>query len=331
MSILVTGAAGFIGHEVCLKLLQQDEHVIGIDNLNDYYEVKLKQDRLQRLQHHNFQFHQRDICEHDWLLELFAVEDIQLVVHLAAQAGVRYSITNPWAYNHSNLDGFLSILECCRSHSVQHLLYASSSSVYGSNEELPSAETSETNLPMSLYAATKKANELMAHAYANLYRIPSTGLRFFTVYGPWGRPDMAFFSFTQKILNGEPIEVFNYGKHTRDFTYVDDIIEGILRIMRRPPDDSNTAQPPHRIFNIGNSQSVELMDYIAALEKAIGKKAELIMKPLQKGDVMDTLADVSALDEAVGFKPSTPVDTGIARFVDWYKSYYGVSACGESA
>ncbi|WP_395373105.1 NAD-dependent epimerase/dehydratase family protein [Marinicella sp. W31] len=324
MSILVTGAAGFIGHEVCLKLLQQGEHVIGVDNINSYYDVQLKQDRLQRLQHDNFQFHERDICEHDWLMGLFSDQNIQQVVHLAAQAGVRYSITNPWDYNHSNLDGFLSILECCRAHPVEHLLYASSSSVYGSSGELPSVESAETNKPMSLYAATKKANELMAHAYANLYRIPTTGLRFFTVYGPWGRPDMAFFSFTEKILKDEPIEVFNYGKHTRDFTFVDDIIEGILRVLKQAPEAAETT--PTRVFNIGNSQSVELMDYIAALEKALDKKAQLIMKPLQKGDVMDTLADVSALDAAVGFKPCTPVDVGIARFVDWYKSYYGATA-----
>jgi len=279
MSILVTGAAGFIGHEVCLKLLQHGEHIIGIDNLNSYYDVQLKQDRLQRLQHDNFDFHQRDICEHDWLMELFANEDIVRVVHLAAQAGVRYSITNPWAYHHSNLDGFLSVLECCRAHPVEHLLYASSSSVYGSNEQLPSTESAETSQPMSLYAATKKANELMAHAYANLYQIPATGLRFFTVYGPWGRPDMAFFNFTHKILKGEPIEVFNYGKHTRDFTFVDDIIEGILRILQQAPENDPTNHTPSQIFNIGNSQSVELMDYIAALEKALNKKAELVMKP----------------------------------------------------
>ena len=324
MSILVTGAAGFIGHEVCLKLLQQGQHVIGIDNLNNYYDVKLKQDRLQRLHHAQFQFHQRDICEHDWLMQLFADEDIQQVVHLAAQAGVRYSITHPWDYNRSNLDGFLSILECCRAHPVEHLLYASSSSVYGSSEQLPSTESTDTNKPLSLYAATKKANELMAHAYANLYQIPATGLRFFTVYGPWGRPDIAFFSFTDKMLRDQPIEVFNYGKHTRDFTFVDDIIEGILRILKQAPDVAGAE--PTRVFNIGNSQSVTLMDYIAALEKALNKKAQLVMKPLQKGDVLDTLADVSALDAAVGFKPSTPVEVGIGRFVDWYKSYYGAAA-----
>ncbi len=334
-AVLVTGAAGFIGYHVSQALLARGQRVIGIDNLNDYYDVNLKESRLALLQAHaDFVFQRLDIAEHERLRDLFAQHNIKRVVNLAAQAGVRYSIENPWAYLNSNLAGFLSILEACRQHGVTHLVYASSSSVYGANTALPFRVEDGVDHPLSLYAATKKSNELMAHSYSHLYGIPSTGLRFFTVYGPWGRPDMALFLFTRKILAGEPIQVFNHGRHTRDFTYIDDIVEGVIRVLDNPPEpqpdyDFSQGTPaassaPYRVYNIGNNQPVQLLDYIQAIEKALGKKAVMEMLPLQKGDVPDTAADVSALARDVGFRPSTPVETGIARFVDWYRNYYQV-------
>ncbi len=334
-AVLVTGAAGFIGYHVSQALLARGQRVIGIDNLNDYYDVNLKESRLSLLQADaNFVFQRLDITEHERLRDLFAQHNIKRVVNLAAQAGVRYSIENPWAYLNSNLAGFLSILEACRQYGVAHLVYASSSSVYGANTALPFRVEDGVDHPLSFYAATKKSNELMAHSYSHLYGIPSTGLRFFTVYGPWGRPDMALFLFTRKILTGKPIQVFNHGRHTRDFTYIDDIVEGVIRVLDNPPEpqpdyDFSQGNPaassaPYRVYNIGNNQPVQLLDYIQAIEKALGKKAKMEMLPLQKGDVPDTAADVSALARDVGFRPSTPVETGIARFVDWYRNYYQV-------
>jgi len=334
-TVLVTGAAGFIGHHVSQALLARGDRVIGIDNLNDYYDVGLKKSRLGINQKHpGFSFLQMDIAEHENLLDVFDDYEISHVINLAAQAGVRYSIENPWAYLNSNLNGFLSVLEACRHHDIRHLVYASSSSVYGANKTLPFRVEDGVDHPLSLYAATKKSNELMAHSYSHLYGVPSTGLRFFTVYGPWGRPDMALFLFTRNILQDKPIQVFNHGKHTRDFTYIDDIVEGVIRVLDRPPSprpdyDFSRANPaassaPYRVYNIGNNQPVQLMDYIRAIEKALGKKARLEMLPLQKGDVPDTAADVSALERDVGFRPDTPIEAGIQRFVDWYRNYYRV-------
>ncbi len=333
MLVLITGAAGFIGSAVALRLLQRGDRVIGVDNHNDYYDPALKEARLARLLSHQNYTHSRiDIAGRDAMRELFERHRPQRVVNLAAQAGVRYSIENPFAYIDSNLVGFGNILEGCRHTGVEHLVYASSSSVYGANTTMPFSVHHNVDHPLSLYAATKKANELMAHTYSHLYALPTTGLRFFTVYGPWGRPDMALFKFTKAILAGEKIPVFNYGKHRRDFTYIDDIVEGIIRVLDHPaepnPDwsgatpDPGSSTAPWRVYNIGNSQPVELMDYIAALEKALGKKANTEMLPLQPGDVPDTYADVSDLAEQFGYKPSTPVEQGIANFVEWYRTYF---------
>lgn len=334
MKVLVTGAAGFIGSHVCQYLLSRGDAVIGIDNLNDYYDVNLKLSRLQKTQHENFTFIEADIADKDKIESIFENNEIIKVVNLAAQAGVRYSIENPWSYLNSNLTGFLSILEACRHHEIEHLVYASSSSVYGANTQLPFKVEDNVDHPLSLYAATKKSNELMAHCYSNLYQLPTTGLRFFTVYGPWGRPDMALFLFTKNILAKKPIQVFNYGNHTRDFTFIDDIVEGIIRVLDNAPkpqpdyDFSNSnpasSSAPYRVYNIGNNNPVKLMDYIQAVENALGIKAEMELLPLQKGDVPDTEADVSSLIADVGFKPETSVQEGINQFIAWYRDYYQV-------
>jgi UDP-glucuronate 4-epimerase len=333
MSILVTGAAGFIGSHVALKLLERGEHVVGFDNLNDYYDVALKRARLERLaENSHFRFIQGDVADISATARLFDGENITRVVHLAAQAGVRYSLTNPHAYIQSNLVGFTNILEGCRHRKVDHLVYASSSSVYGGNQKLPFSEHDSVDHPVSLYAATKKANELMAHTYSHLFRLPTTGLRFFTVYGPWGRPDMALFLFTKAILEGRTIEVFNNGKMRRDFTYIDDIVEGVVRVLDRPAEPDPSFDPmapdparsnaPYRVFNIGNNQPVELMAYIEALETCLGQTAIKNFLPLQPGDVPATEADASELEAATGFTPGTPVSEGIKRFVEWYRAYY---------
>ncbi|MFA5915682.1 MAG: NAD-dependent epimerase [Burkholderiales bacterium] len=335
MNILITGAAGFIGSTLALRLLARGDRVFGVDNLNDYYDVSLKEARLARLRvHRGFEFEKADIVEREAMASLFAGQRFDAVMHLAAQAGVRYSIENPGAYVDANLVGFGNVIEGARRSEVGHFVFASSSSVYGANAKLPFAEDDNIDHPVSLYAATKKANELMAHSYAHLYRLPCTGLRFFTVYGPWGRPDMALFKFTRGILAGEAIPVFNRGEMVRDFTYVDDIVEGVLRVIDRPaqadpawsalapkPSSSNA---PYRIYNIGNNQPVKLMRYIEVLEQCLGKKAKLDLLPLQAGDVLETIADVSRLAADVGFRPVTPVETGIARFVEWYRSYYRI-------
>ena len=333
MRYLVTGSAGFIGSSVSQRLLARGEQVVGLDNLNDYYDVVLKQDRLTRLDGQSgFSFHQIDVSDRQSIEALFQTEQFDVVIHLAAQAGVRYSIENPHAYIDSNLVGFCNILEGCRQTSVKHLAYASSSSVYGANAKLPFSEHDSVDHPLSLYAATKKANELMAHCYSHLYGLPTTGLRFFTVYGPWGRPDMALFMFTKHILDGTPIQVFNHGKMKRDFTYVDDIVEGVIRVADLPAQanaswsgtthDPATSSAPYRVFNIGNSQPVELMHYIEVLQAALGKKAVLEFLPMQPGDVPSTAADTSDLEQAVGFRPNTSIEDGIGRFVDWYQPYY---------
>ena len=325
MKILVTGAAGFIGMHVCQRLLARGDEVVGIDNLNDYYEVALKEARLAQLTPQpDFRFVRLDIADRDDLAELFAREKPQRVVHLAAQAGVRYSITNPQAYADSNLAGFLNILEACRHNPVAHLVYASSSSVYGGNEKMPFAEDDSVDRPISLYAATKKANELMAHAYSHLYGIPATGLRFFTVYGPWGRPDMAYFSFARAILAGKPIEVFNHGQLRRDFTYIDDIVEGIIRVLDKPA-TAEAAAPhaAHRVFNIGNHEPVALLEFIETLEQALGREAIKEFKPMQPGDVLATFADTAQLQAWVEFSPKTSLKDGIGKFVTWYKGWAG--------
>jgi UDP-glucuronate 4-epimerase len=333
--IFVTGAAGFIGFHVSKRLLERGEKIAGIDNLNDYYDPALKHARLDILRKfERFTFVRADIADRAAIEELFARHKPRRVVHLAAQAGVRYSLTNPHAYTESNITGFLNILEGCRHHGVEHLVYASSSSVYGANTKQPFSEHHNIDHPVSLYAATKKANELMAHTYAHLFGVASTGLRFFTVYGPWGRPDMALFRFTRGILAGEPIPVFNEGKMIRDFTYIDDIVEGVVRVLdqRAEPDpawngdapDPARSYAPYRVFNIGNNKPVLLLDYIAALEEALGRKATLDLLPMQPGDVVSTRADVSELEKAVGFRPSTTIAEGIARFVTWYKDYFQV-------
>ena len=335
MNILVTGAAGFIGSALSLRLLERGDRVFGLDNLNDYYDVGLKEARLARLRAYpGFEFEKADIADRESMARLFAQRRFDAVMHLAAQAGVRYSIENPGAYVDANLVGFANVIEGARRSKVGHFVFASSSSVYGANARLPFAEDDNIDHPVSLYAATKKANELMAHSYAHLYRLPCTGLRFFTVYGPWGRPDMALFKFTRGILAGEPIPVYNRGEMVRDFTYVDDTVEGVLRVIDRPaqadPAWSATAptpsssNAPYRIYNIGNNQPVKLLRYVEVLEQCLGKKAKLELLPLQAGDVPETIADVSRLQSAVGFKPATPVETGIARFVEWYRSYYKV-------
>ena len=338
MRVLVTGAAGFIGMHLSLYLLQRGDEVIGIDNLNDYYAVSLKEARLQRIAAHDthgrFQFIRMDLADREGMARLFADTQPETVVNLAAQAGVRYSIDNPLAYIDSNLVGFANILEGCRHNAVKHLVYASSSSVYGANESMPFSVHDNVDHPLSLYAASKKANELMAHTYSHLYNLPTTGLRFFTVYGPWGRPDMALFKFTKAILEDKPIDVFNYGKHRRDFTYIDDIVEGIVRTLdhtaqpnpewngKKP--DPATSKAPWRVYNIGNQNPVELLDYIQAIEQAVGKTAEKRLLPMQAGDVPDTYADVEALVADVGYRPTTPVKEGVQRFITWYRQYYQV-------
>lgn len=333
--ILVTGAAGFIGFHLAKRLLERGDQIIGLDNLNDYYDVSLKEGRLAQLQgQDNFRFVRLDLADREGMATLFQDEGFERVVNLAAQAGVRYSLINPHAYVDSNLTGFMNILEGCRHNEVEHLVYASSSSVYGANTSMPFSVHDNVDHPVSLYAASKKANELMAHTYAHLYRLPVTGLRFFTVYGPWGRPDMALFLFTKAILAGKPIEVFNYGKMRRDFTYVDDIVEGVMRTLDNTatpnPDwdgahpDPGTSSAPSRLYNIGNNNPVELMDLIATLEQALGKTAEKNLLPIQPGDVPATYADVDDLMRDVGFKPSTSIADGVERFVSWYRDYYQV-------
>lgn len=335
MKILVTGAAGFIGSAFSARLLSGGHEVLGIDNLSTFYDPNLKKARLARLKEFpGFSFELADLSRHKETQLIFASFRPQRVVHLAAQAGVRYSITNPHAYVDANLSGFLNVLEGCRHFPVEHLVYASSSSVYGANSKLPFSIHQNVDHPVSLYAATKKANELMAHSYSHTFSLPTTGLRFFTVYGPWGRPDMAPFLFTRKILEGAPIEVFNNGHHRRDFTYIDDIVEGVMRVTFSPaePDsawssehpDPGTSSAPYRVYNIGNSQPVQLMDFIGAIERALGKKAEKIMRPLQAGDVAETFADVSDFVRTFGFQPKTSITEGIGRFVSWYRDYYGV-------
>ncbi len=335
MKILVTGAAGFIGSHISQRLLARGDDVVGVDNLNDYYDPALKEARLARLTPHpKFTFVKLDLAERETTAAMFAKERPARVIHLAAQAGVRYSLINPHAYADANLLGFLNILEGCRQNGIEHLVYASSSSVYGGNTRLPFSEHDAVDHPVSLYAATKKANELMAHAYSHTWGLPVTGLRFFTVYGPWGRPDMALFLFTKAILAGQPIDVFNHGKMSRDFTYIDDIVEGVLRTVDKTAEPDPTYNPdtpdpansnvPYRVFNIGNNQPVQLMEYIDALEAALGKTAQKNYLPMQTGDVANTFADTSELDAWVGFKPNTPVREGVARFVAWYREYYGV-------
>jgi len=337
MKILLTGAAGFIGMHTTLRLLARGDEVIGVDNLNDYYDVNLKLARLQRLTSHpNFSFHRYSVEDREAMARLFAEEKPQRVVHLAAQAGVRYSLTNPHAYIDANLQGFINVLEGCRHHAVEHLVYASSSSVYGGNTAMPFSEHQNIDHPVSLYAATKKANELMAHTYSHLFNLSTTGLRFFTVYGPWGRPDMALFLFTKAILEGKAIDVYNHGQMVRDFTYIDDIVEGVIRVLDKPATpnpaydarspDPATSNAPYRVFNIGNSQPTPLMDYIGALECALGKEAHKNYLPLQPGDVPATNADTSELAAWVGFKPKTPVAEGVQRFVNWYRSFYQPAA-----
>ena len=332
MIYLVTGAAGFIGFHVCVRLLKAGHQVVGIDNLNDYYDVSLKQARLDRLQSPQFRFHKMDLADRTAMANLFANENIERVIHLAAQAGVRYSIENPHAYAESNLMGHLNILEGCRHHKVQHLLYASSSSVYGLNRKMPFSTDDSVDHPVSLYAATKKANELMSHTYSHLYGLPTTGLRFFTVYGPWGRPDMALFKFTKAILEGKSIDVYNYGKMKRDFTYIDDIVEAIIRLQDVIPEANSewtvetgspaTSSAPYRVYNIGNSAPVELMDYITALEEALGIEAKKNMMPMQAGDVLETSAETQPLYDLVGFRPQTSVQDGVKTFVDWSREFY---------
>jgi UDP-glucuronate 4-epimerase len=335
MKVLVTGSAGFIGSALSLRLLERGDEVIGVDNLNDYYDVELKKARLARIADYDgFTDLRLNLEDRDGIAAAFAQHQPQRVVNLAAQAGVRYSIENPLAYIDTNLVGFAHILEGCRHNGVEHLAYASSSSVYGANTTMPFSVHDNVDHPLSLYAASKKANELMAHTYSHLYRLPTTGLRFFTVYGPWGRPDMALFKFTRAILAGEPIDVFNYGKHRRDFTYIDDIVEGVIRVLDRiaepNPDwtgsapDSASSSAPYRLYNIGNNQPVELMHYIEVLEQCLGREAQKNLLPLQPGDVPDTYADVADLVEQFGYKPDTSVETGVACFVDWYKGYFGV-------
>jgi len=335
MRVLVTGAAGFIGFHTAARLLEQGHEVIGFDNLSPYYDVSLKEARLERLKgFERFRFRKGDLADRTLVEATFAEERPERVIHLAAQAGVRHSIDHPHVYISSNVTGFLHVLEGCRHHGVEHLLYASTSAVYGANGKLPFAVSDSVDHPVSLYAATKKSNELMAHSYAHLFSLPVTGLRFFTVYGPWGRPDMSLFLFTRNILAGEPIQVFNYGKHSRDFTYIDDVVEGVLRALdlvaapdpkwRPEAPESATSSAPYRLYNIGNNSPVALLDYVAAIEKAVGRKAKIEFLPQQPGDVEATYADIEALQEATGFKPATPLDEGIERFIAWYREYYRV-------
>ena len=331
--IIVTGSAGFIGSSLCLKLLERGDNIIGIDNHNDYYDPKIKEARLQRLiKHSNYQHYRIDLSDRKSLDKVFKDHKVQKVVNLAAQAGVRYSMENPLAYINTNIVGFAHILESCRYYNVENLVYASSSSVYGANTKMPFSENDSVNHPLSVYAASKKSNELMAHTYSHLYKLPTTGLRFFTVYGPWGRPDMALFKFTKAILDEKPIDVFNHGKHTRDFTYIDDIVEGIIKTLDNPSTanvnwNSNQPDPasskaPWCIYNIGNNKPVQLMDYIKALEENLGKKAIVNFLPLQPGDVPDTYASTNNLKDKFNYKPSTSVFEGVSHFVKWYKDYY---------
>ena len=335
MKILVTGAAGFIGAALALRLLERGDEVVGVDNLDPYYDVALKRARLDRVRGFaGFRDVRADISDRTAVADLFERERPAAVVNLAAQAGVRYSMENPHAYVNANLVGFVNVLEGCRHHDVDHLVYASSSSVYGANRTLPFSVRHNVDHPLSLYAATKKANELMAHSYSHLHGLPATGLRFFTVYGPWGRPDMALFLFTRNILEGRPIDVFNHGRHRRDFTYIDDIVEGVVRVLDRPAaanehwraesPDPATSTAPHRLYNIGNNRWVQLERYIEVLETCLGRRAEKNLLPMQPGDVPDTLADVDNLEREFGYSPDTPIEIGIRRFVDWYKSYHGI-------
>ena len=335
MKILVTGAAGFIGSTLSIKLLERGDEVVGLDNMNDYYDVSLKQARLDRLTpNNNFKFVKLDVADQEGMKEMFEQEKFDRVVHLAAQAGVRYSLENPQAYIDANIVGFMNILEGCRHNNVENLVYASSSSVYGANTSMPFSIHDNIDHPVSMYAATKKANELMAHTYSHLFGLPTTGLRFFTVYGPWGRPDMSLFMFTRNIIEGKPIDVFNYGDHQRDFTYVDDIVEGVTRcvdtIATPNPDwsgdkpDPGTSKAPYRVYNIGNNNPVHLLTFIETLENALGKKAEKNMLPLQPGDVPATYANVDDLVKDMGYKPATPLEMGIQNFVNWYKDFYKV-------
>jgi UDP-glucuronate 4-epimerase len=333
-SVLVTGAAGFIGFHLAKRLLKDGYQVVGLDNMNPYYEVALKEARLELLnKESDFTFFNLDLSDRKQLQDIFSTTELDVVVNMAAQAGVRYSIENPYAYVDSNLVGFVNLLECCRHNRVKHLVFASSSSVYGANTKMPFSVHHNVDHPVSLYAATKKANELMAHTYSHLYRLPCTGLRFFTVYGPWGRPDMALFLFTRAILEDQPIKVFNHGKMQRDFTYIDDIIEGVVRVMGRLPEanpewrgdepDPGTSSAPYKVYNIGNNNPVELIKFIEVIENVLGKKANMEFMDLQPGDVVATYADVDDLMADVGFKPETPIETGIERFVAWYKDFYG--------
>jgi UDP-glucuronate 4-epimerase len=334
MRVVVTGAAGFIGYHTVEKLLERGESVIGLDNLNAYYDPELKRARLGRLQTRNgFHFIKADVADREQMEQIFQNESPTHVIHLAAQAGVRYSLENPYAYIDANIAGFMNVLECCRQHKIEHLVYASSSSVYGANSKLPFSVHQNVDHPISLYAATKKANELMAHTYSHLYGLPTTGLRFFTVYGPWGRPDMSLFIFTRKILAGEPIEVFNNGHHSRDFTYIDDIVAGVIaatdHIARRNPDwsgrmpDPSSSSAPYRLYNIGNHSPAQLLDYIACIERATGRIAKKKFLPLQPGDVPATFADIDDLRTDVGFEPKIPLEEGVKRFVAWYREFYG--------
>ena len=335
MKVLLTGAAGFIGMATALRLLARGDEVFGIDNLNDYYDVNLKLARLKQLQPHvRFRFLKLDVADRCGMETLFKAERFERVIHLAAQAGVRYSLLNPHAYADSNLIGFMNMLECCRHGQVQHLVYASSSSVYGGNARMPFSESDGVDHPVSLYAATKKANELMAHTYSHLYGLPTTGLRFFTVYGPWGRPDMALFLFTKALLENRPIDVFNHGQMRRDFTYVDDIVEGVIRVLDKPaiPDpnfdpqapDPSRSRVPYRVFNIGNHEPVPLLEFIGCIEEALGRQADKRLLPMQDGDVPATYANVDALNEWVGFAPCTGIREGVSRFVAWYREYYRI-------
>lgn len=332
MSILVTGAAGFIGFHLTKRLLAKGYHVVGIDNLNDYYDIRLKKERLKILtENESFQFYKMDLANRESLNSLFENYSFNIIINLAAQAGVRYSLENPHSYVHSNLVGFVNLLESCRHHQVGHLIYASSSSVYGANTKIPFSTKDFVDHPVSIYAATKRANELMAHTYSCLFRIPTTGLRFFTVYGPMGRPDMAYYSFTKRIIEGNSIQVFNNGDMKRDFTYIDDIVEGIIRLLDHPPKgnqnwdkenpDPSTSFAPYKIYNIGNSNPVKLIDFIHVLEQLIGKKAKIEFLPMQPGDVKKTYADITDLQKDIGYHPTTPLETGLAHFVDWYKKY----------
>lgn len=336
-NILVTGAAGFIGFHLSKRLLERGDKVVGLDNVNDYYDQQLKLDRLRQLESFpDFSFVRCDLENREQMAELFALQHFDVVVNLAAQAGVRYSITNPFAYIQSNIVGFMNILEGCRHNGVKHLVYASSSSVYGANAAMPFSIHQNVDHPLSLYAATKKSNELMAHTYSSLYNLPCTGLRFFTVYGPWGRPDMALFLFTKAILEDRPIDVYNYGKMKRDFTYIADIVEGVVRVCDKIPvanpawdgniPDPGTSFAPYKIYNIGNNNPVELLQFIETVEHALGKPAIKNLLPMQAGDAVATFADVDDLMSEVGFKPATSIDEGIARFVEWYRDYYGISA-----